>query len=73
MNFAQLKGFEQLNFFEIALAASLKYFESRKVEYSVLEVGLGGKYDPVNCTKNPIVNVITSIGYDHTEILGNTL
>lgn len=40
---------------------------------AVLEVGMGGIYDPVNCTDNPLATAITSIGYDHMKYLGNTL
>lgn len=63
---------KKLNFFEILTVAAFVYFSEKKVKYVVLETGLGGKKDPTNvCT--PIVSVITSIGLDHTKILGNTL
>ncbi|KAL2541636.1 Folylpolyglutamate synthase [Abeliophyllum distichum] len=46
---------------------------TEKVDVAILEVGLGGKFDATNVVKNPIVCGITSLGYDHMEILGNTL
>ena len=63
---------EPLNFFEIITAAALLYFKEKNVKYAVLETGLGGRKDPTNvCT--PCVSVITSIGLDHTQLLGDTL
>lgn len=61
-----------LTFFEIATALALVYFARRGVDVAVLEVGLGGRFDSTNvCT--PRVSIITSISYDHTQQLGNTL
>lgn len=63
---------EPLNFFELITAAALVYFAAQKVEYAVLETGLGGRKDPTHvCT--PILSIITSVGLDHTHILGHTL
>lgn len=63
---------EPLNFFEVLTAAAFVYFAEQKVTYVVLETGLGGRKDPTNsCT--PILSIITSVGLDHTHILGNTL
>ncbi len=63
---------EPLNFFELLTAAALVYFANKHVQYVVLETGLGGRKDPTNvCT--PVLCVITSIGLDHTAILGTTL
>ncbi len=58
--------------FEVMTALALDYFAARKVELAVLEVGLGGRLDATNVV-TPRVSVITSISYDHTAILGNTL
>jgi len=59
-------------FFEFTTAMALLYFKQRNCTAVVLEVGLGGKLDSTNvCT--PTVTAITSIGYDHQHILGNTL
>lgn len=57
---------------EILLALALLYFKSKKVTYVVLETGIGGLKDYTNAI-TPIVTVITSINYDHTKLLGNTL
>ncbi|ONK62034.1 uncharacterized protein A4U43_C08F36110 [Asparagus officinalis] len=56
----------------LALLA-FKIFSVEKVDVAILEVGLGGKYDATNVVKAPIVCGISSLGYDHMEILGNTL
>ena len=49
-----------------------KLFYEKKVDYAIIEVGLGGRLDATNII-NPLVSVITNISYDHTEILGDTL
>src|SRR5207237_4885271 len=58
--------------YEVATALSLLYFSRQHVQHAVLEVGLGGRLDATNVTQ-PLVSVITSISYDHMQILGNTL
>lgn len=63
---------KKLNFFEILTVAAFVYFAEKKVHYVVLETGLGGRKDPTNVCA-PVVSVITSIGLDHTQILGHTL
>lgn len=63
---------EPLNFFELITAAALVYFAAQNAQYVVLETGLGGRKDPTNaCT--PVLSMITSIGLDHTQLLGHTL
>jgi dihydrofolate synthase/folylpolyglutamate synthase len=59
-------------FFEVATALGFLYFAEQGVEWAVVEVGLGGRLDTTNVLV-PEVSVITSIGLDHTEILGGTL
>jgi dihydrofolate synthase/folylpolyglutamate synthase len=59
-------------FFEITTAMAFVYFASRPVDIAVLEVGLGGRLDSTNVCQ-PLVSVITSISFDHTKQLGNTL
>ncbi|MDP6924994.1 MAG: folylpolyglutamate synthase/dihydrofolate synthase family protein [Candidatus Scalindua sp.] len=59
-------------FFEIVTAIAFLYFEREKVDLSVLEVGMGGRLDSTNIIL-PEVSVITPVGYDHTDRLGNTL
>jgi len=59
-------------YFEITTAMALLHFARRKVEAAVLEVGLGGRLDSTNVCR-PTASVITSISFDHTRQLGNTL
>ena len=62
-----------ITLFELETTMALLYFYRKKVDFVVLETGLGGLYDCTNIITKPIVSVITSIGYDHMHILGNTL
>ena len=59
-------------FFEVASALGFQYFAESRIEWGVIEVGLGGRLDTTNVLE-PAVCVITSIGLDHTEILGDTI
>lgn len=59
--------------FEFITAMAFKYFYDTRCDIVVLEVGLGGRYDSTNVIKNPLLSVITSISYDHENILGDTL
>ena len=59
--------------FEVVTAAALLYFYEQKCDIVALEVGLGGRFDATNVIKPPKVCVITSISYDHTEVLGDTI
>ncbi len=61
-----------LRFFDIVTAMAFQYFREMGVEIAVLEVGLGGRLDATNVV-DPLVSVITNIGYEHTNILGETL
>ena len=61
-----------LSFFEISFAISLCYFRLKKPEYSIIEVGLGGRLDATNIIK-PLISIITNIGFDHKKFLGNNL
>lgn len=63
---------EQPTFFEITTALAFKYFADQKVDYAVIETGLGGRLDSTNVL-NPLISVITSISLEHTNILGNTI
>ncbi|KAK2387931.1 Folylpolyglutamate synthase [Trifolium repens] len=60
-------------FFHFLALLAFKIFAEEQVDVCIMEVGLGGKYDATNVVKTPIVCGITSLGYDHMEILGNTL
>lgn len=62
----------QPSFFEITVAMAFDYFSKQNVDIAVIEVGLGGRFDSTNVI-TPIVSVITSIGLDHTDMLGETL
>ncbi len=59
-------------FFEFSTAMAFEYFRQKRADMAVIEVGMGGKFDATNVV-NPLVGVITSVGYDHTEYLGRTL
>src|SRR3989338_4981474 len=61
-----------LTFFEIYTALAFIYFKEKKVDFAVLETGLGGRLDAVNVV-NPLVSVIAPISLEHTQYLGNTL
>lgn len=63
---------EQLSFFEITVGMAFAYFASQKVDYAIIEVGLGGRLDATNII-TPLISVITNIGLDHTEFLGTSL
>ncbi len=58
-------------FFEVMTAMALEHFARENVDYAVLEAGLGGRYDATNAVE-PVLSVITSIGLEHTEVLGGT-
>lgn len=59
--------------FERLTALAFLYFEEKKCDVVILEVGMGGEYDSTNVVKTPVLSVITSIGLDHTEQLGDTI
>lgn len=67
------QGLAHPTFFEFLLGMALCAFAEAGVEYAVLETGLGGRLDATSAVEHPEVCVITSIGLDHTEYLGNTL
>ena len=68
-NFLESK---QLSFFEMTVGMAFEYFAIQRVDIAIIEVGLGGRLDSTNII-NPEVSVITNIGYDHTQFLGDTL
>ncbi|MBC8051820.1 MAG: bifunctional folylpolyglutamate synthase/dihydrofolate synthase [Sphingobacteriaceae bacterium] len=71
---AQQKTIEEIepSFFEVTVAMAFDYFVEQEIDIAVIEVGLGGRLDSTNII-TPLLSVITNIGYDHTNILGNTL
>jgi len=63
---------ERPTYFETLTAIVLKYFEEKNVDFAVLEVGLGGRLDATNIC-NAKISIVTNVGLEHTEILGNSL
>ena len=61
-----------LSFFEMTVGMAFEYFKKKQVDIAVIEVGLGGRLDSTNIIL-PEVSVITNIGLDHTQFLGNTV
>jgi len=66
--------FEKINmsFFEFTVAMAFNYFTESKVDIAIIETGLGGRLDSTNII-NPELSIITNIGLDHTNLLGNTI
>lgn len=66
--------FNQLSpsFFEISVFLAFEYFKEQKVDIAIIETGLGGRLDTTNII-HPLASIITNIGIDHSDILGNTL
>jgi len=62
----------KLSFFEMTVGMALDYFSKQKVDIAIIEVGLGGRLDSTNII-TPVLSVITNIGLDHTQMLGNSL
>lgn len=67
------EGLESPTEFEVITAVAFLYFQEKRADYVVLEVGLGGRGDSTNVVKKPLVSVITSISLDHTDRLGDTI
>lgn len=63
----------QLSFFEITTGLAFKWFADEKVDVAVIETGLGGRLDSTNILERPLLSIVTSIGFDHMALLGNTL
>ena len=68
---AFLEG-RQLSFFEMTVGMAFDYFRNEKVDVAVVEVGMGGRLDSTNVI-TPMLSIITNIGFDHTQFLGDTL
>lgn len=68
------KTFDKIkpSFFEMTTAMAFKYFSDEKVDIAIIETGMGGRLDSTNII-TPILSVITNIGIDHTQFLGNTI
>lgn len=63
----------ELTEFEFITAVAFLYFSQQNCDIAIIETGLGGRLDATNTLENVIANVITKIGLDHTEILGDTI
>lgn len=71
-SFLPLVSKHKLTFFEVLTTIAFLYFIKEGTEYNVLEIGLGGRLDATNVT-SPKLSIITRIGFDHTELLGDDL
>lgn len=69
----QLDGYAHPTYFEFLFAVGMVIFRNCKVEYAILETGMGGRLDATNVIRSPLVTIITSISLEHTEVLGDTL
>ncbi|MBU5427337.1 bifunctional folylpolyglutamate synthase/dihydrofolate synthase [Tissierella pigra] len=67
------EGYEHPTTFEIVTAIGFMFFKEEEVDYVVLEVGLGGRYDSTNVISSPLASIITTLDYDHIDVLGDTL
>ncbi|SDY97838.1 dihydrofolate synthase / folylpolyglutamate synthase [Proteiniborus ethanoligenes] len=67
------RGMNHPTEFEIVTAIAMEYFKKENVDFVVLEVGLGGRYDSTNVIEDSLASVITTISMDHTDILGDTI
>jgi len=64
---------DEMSFFEILTCMAFKYFSENAVDIAIIETGIGGRLDSTNVIDQPLLSVITAPGYDHQEILGNSL
>tara|TARA_B110000879_G_scaffold14059_1_gene17480 strand:- start:79 stop:1344 length:1266 start_codon:yes stop_codon:yes gene_type:complete len=69
----KVNGKISITYFEITTCAALLAFSQNKADYTLLEVGLGGRLDATNVIEDPKITVITPISIDHQQYLGNTL
>lgn len=67
------EGWEHPTTFEIITAISFMHFKEENTDYVVLEVGLGGRHDSTNIISESLVSVITTLDFDHIDVLGNTI
>lgn len=66
-------GYNHPTEFEVVTAIALYYYKEQNVDFVVLEVGMGGRFDATNVVENPLACVITPVSMDHTDYLGDTL
>lgn len=72
INKAKEMGIPHPSFFEFVFLMGVVYFAKHKVDYAIVETGMGGRLDATNVV-NPVLTIITSVGMDHMQFLGNTL
>ncbi len=69
----QVNGGDPITYFEVTSAVAFHLFAENQADYTILEVGLGGRYDATNVIATPLASVITPVSYDHAEFLGTDL
>lgn len=67
------EGYSYPTEFEIVTAMAFYYYNKQKVDYVVLEVGMGGRYDATNIINKSLISVITPVSLDHIDALGDTI
>ena len=67
------EGYKHASFFEFLFGMAMLIFKEQKVDYIVLETGLGGRLDSTNIFEKPVMTVITSVSMDHMDILGDRI
>ncbi|MDE7325171.1 MAG: hypothetical protein K2N63_02665 [Lachnospiraceae bacterium] len=67
------EGYTGITYFDYLFATALCWYKEQSVDYAVIETGLGGRLDSTNALKSPLLSIITSISFDHTELLGDTI
>lgn len=72
VNQAKEKGISHPSFFELIFLMGILYFKNENVDFVILETGMGGRLDATNVVR-PVLSVITSVGLDHMQFLGNTI
>ena len=72
MEKGEKQGLQPLTFFEILFLMGMIIFSQKEIDYCILETGLGGRLD-ATVLSDPVLSIITSISYDHMEILGDTI
>ena len=70
---SNLKFFKEVkpSFFEISTLMAFEYFKFKNIDIAIIEVGLGGRLDSTNII-SPLLSLVTNVGYDHQNVLGNT-
>lgn len=68
----EMGEFGRPSYFELLVALAFRYFEQERVDIAVVEVGIGGKLDGTNLLE-PLASVLTNVGFDHTDVLGETI